>query len=1203
MSDLYALPGPFAGQVAELLVSGPDRRGSGYLLTPTLVLTAAHVVAGAAGVRVRFEARTPGEWVADAQDVWCDEGLDVAVVTIPARPGGARFAGFGRLGGSGLPLQYTATGFPWFKVRQDDGTYRDQAQVTGQIAPWSNQKEGTLELAVHPPEAGPPDIHSPWEGMSGAAVFAGGRIIGIVTKHHRRDGLARLAANRVDRWFAAPAVDRLRQLLGPSSIPATAGELPDVAQPQWSRDLGRSLRAWAEAELLENEAQPYRLVDAGVPDLDASYVERWGVENGRDPATVSEVLTRSRHVLVEAPAGLGKSTLTCHLARRSAVALLEGMDGAGLPAGVEYVAVRVPARDLVSGRPLPAAIVESVRRRLGGLATQDLAAEQFGPTTPGGRPWLVMLDGLDEIIDPEQRRRVVAAIVADVRRSGSPYRWLVTTRPVPGRELDDLRHAPGVATFTLDVLDDGQLREMAQKWLSDDGTAQQVEEFLGNTRASLQELVRVPLLTAVALLLFRRSAAAGLPTTRPGLYEALVTYFLNGRGEESERQQWFVNRIGNAGGPADLARWLYSRRSEVLYELAVQTLRDGQPTIGHAVAWIKRSADYVPEFLSDWDAVVASMLTSTGLLNPAPAGALAWLHQTVPEYLVARRRAAALSGQWPPPDLANDPLLHDALAAGVAGEQATLTITCLVEQHEALARRLLEFLLTRSDAYDYLLKFHDASVIVDNDSTRVDPHAVLAGKILGHGVAVADPLPERVIRRLLHRARSIFNSLEYCALVAAQPRKQLAMQVLTDMIGDRELSLVVRAGAVAAIARVFGFEPAEAAMAPLMRERGPDKFARERGTGNAVLGMLPDGRLTVALEVAQLGAPARDMVAHLLDQAAIPADDRLGCLIAAEAAALVGDVERARRFVLLYEPERGDTPDLEFAPLMIKAGLRHQALDLIEEAKAIRPARSSHATVAAALLEAGEPGLAAEVARLSMHHDRPRAADYEVLAGCGHLDEVVAALPALRPGTRATLDVVRWADIAQVLRRAGAVDVVTEAAGPLVDAGLRAPAFAELLIDLGDDRGLDMMRAIAADEEAGPAERYAAASYLLDTADRPRGVAALLRLAEAPEALLDAGRPSIGDEALGTARSLALVGERAAAVALLRWLVEEARTRDGRSRSRDSKAMELLCYLDPAVGLAEVDLRLAEEGLDDRDLVQLLTIKAVALKRLARVRR
>lgn len=91
------------GRVAELLVTlaepGSGRRGSGYRVSASVVLTAAHVVRDAARVRGRFDADRPGEWLAEGSVAWSDPTVDVAVVAITPRPqdeGQVALVGFGR---------------------------------------------------------------------------------------------------------------------------------------------------------------------------------------------------------------------------------------------------------------------------------------------------------------------------------------------------------------------------------------------------------------------------------------------------------------------------------------------------------------------------------------------------------------------------------------------------------------------------------------------------------------------------------------------------------------------------------------------------------------------------------------------------------------------------------------------------------------------------------------------------------------------------------------------------------------------------------------------------------------------------------------------------------------------------------------------------------------------------------------------------
>jgi hypothetical protein len=231
------------GRVAQLIVTHPGgrRRGSGYRVTGESVLTAAHLVEGAGAVRVRFEPDLPGEWTTDAVSWWADPRSDVAVVSIPSRPDEEPLspARFGRIDDRAAVLAVQAVGFPRWKMRTYDGTvpaagdsrprYRDAYHAAGSVAVLSNWREGTLEVVVPAAPADPGGDVSPWEGMSGAALWVGERIVGIVAEHHPGDGPARLAAARLDLILDRLNPDRrseLRALL--PTLPEHAAALPDV---------------------------------------------------------------------------------------------------------------------------------------------------------------------------------------------------------------------------------------------------------------------------------------------------------------------------------------------------------------------------------------------------------------------------------------------------------------------------------------------------------------------------------------------------------------------------------------------------------------------------------------------------------------------------------------------------------------------------------------------------------------------------------------------------------------------------------------------------------------------------------------------------------------------------------------------------------------------------------------------------------------
>ena len=233
-------------RVAQLSVErGTDdgSRGSGYLIAPGRVLTAAHVVAGASTVRVRLDIGKDTEVDVPAEAWWADpkghNGTDLAVVTIPEDASAGRTCEptrFGRISDCTAVLMVQAFGFPGFKLRADPAdvgqleVFRDFEQVAGHTPVAANRRQGTLALYLDdpaPPQ--PPEGHpSPWEGMSGAAVWAAGRIVAVVTEHHPSEGTGRLTARRIDRAYeqlSAHDLGRLVELLGLARI---ASELRDV---------------------------------------------------------------------------------------------------------------------------------------------------------------------------------------------------------------------------------------------------------------------------------------------------------------------------------------------------------------------------------------------------------------------------------------------------------------------------------------------------------------------------------------------------------------------------------------------------------------------------------------------------------------------------------------------------------------------------------------------------------------------------------------------------------------------------------------------------------------------------------------------------------------------------------------------------------------------------------------------------------------
>ena len=396
-----------------------------------------------------------------------------------------------------------------------------------------------------------------------------------------------------------------------------------------------------------------------------------------------EALDRHRHLVLLGDPGSGKTTFVAFVALCLAGELLGREDAnveqltAPLPQddggdGEErqpwrhgpLVPVRVVLRDFAA-RGLPAGDRASAGD-LWRFVAAELDAAGLGEVAPRlkdellERGGLLLLDGLDEVPEAEERRADIRRVVDSLCEGFGLCRVLVTSRTHAYQNQG--WRLPGFEEAILAPWSDGQIRRFVRRWYAHVASLQKLRAEVAEGRARLLERAifasdrlrflaeRPLLLTLMASLHSWRGGS--LPERREKLYADTVDLLLD---------FWERQRIGGdeRGEPVllqpGLAEWLKVDREKVrqaLDELAYEAharQEELQGTAdlpeGEVVARLMRLRDR-PE--GNPATLVDYLSQRAGILEPRGVGVYSFPHRTFQEYLAA----CHLTGDTFPDELA-----------------------------------------------------------------------------------------------------------------------------------------------------------------------------------------------------------------------------------------------------------------------------------------------------------------------------------------------------------------------------------------------------------------------------------------------------------------------------------------------------------------------------------------------------------------------
>ncbi|MEU5327377.1 NACHT domain-containing protein [Streptomyces parvus] len=626
---------------------------------------------------------------------------------------------------------------------------------------------------------------------------------------------------------------------------------------QQATGLDEEVRGYLEAAWKAAEQHPYPGVPGQVspPSLAAVYVRQRsrlaaqdghttsrkgsatgpGEKSGAAPVKAAEAVFHALDrvcVLVAGP-GVGKSTLLRTRLRDAASEWLHGRP----PIGKSPLAVPVwiSARALAGEETqVPDALAAATRKLSRYGRHPELPKARFLERPCAGAHWQVLVDGLDELPDAEERRAVLQKLANAAAQDPPLYRCVVATRPLAQAELDVLDRATPhyeLQPFTTDDLHAYVDKYFSTRWPQEEAT-RRAQQFTGALRGtSLTELSRTPLMAFMLCQLYFAQPERPLPNGRGAVYEAFTDLLYENNQSKL---------VGNSHEEAiqRLVESLQSPRARRETEAAAQQVLEQLPELINYLAYRRITGHQAPatELLASdeavhrpakvrperWRAYLDDLLRHTGLLTHHADG-LDFPHQTFIEYHAAQHatrnvqaREACLDAVFPPGQAYRvrdtEPsylgFLLDALLASSAAAETTHRIEVLTRQAGGLACRFLveqvalrTGLPTASTAQQLRRFAQDAQIQYHHDSDRV---------LAAVGLAGVEGYQEEGATRLTAFANdtaldSYARSLAADRLVGVPGYGDRAAQLLDQLATDTTLHSRHRLRASMGVAKVPGY--------------------------------------------------------------------------------------------------------------------------------------------------------------------------------------------------------------------------------------------------------------------------------------------------------------------------------------------------------------------------------------------------------------
>ncbi|GAA2216472.1 hypothetical protein GCM10009850_119410 [Nonomuraea monospora] len=339
--------------------------------------------------------------------------------------------------------------------------------------------------------------------------------------------------------------------------------------------------------------------------------------------------------------------------------------------------VYVPAHALMQPGSFAQQLAHAIALQLKGHDYIPLADAFFlGPPMPGAR-WLILVDGLDEIADVDERLKLLRTMRSYKK---GPYRFVIGSRPLPDSELaildeengtgavrekkgrgglrgldelagrrdvDDLDAENGPAgRYELLPLDVSELPVFVRGWMEAARVpepAPAVAAFMHQVNSGrLRELVRNPLMATILCQLHAADPTHPLPKGRYAAYQRFYELLCDRLYDPSSAGVNYQLQAQLRGYGAQASCAISNLPSRLLGALGQAAFVQQHEHVGGS-AWEQIKTSVVPLRPDDmpvgrWDALTEQVLRRTGLVV-VRAGDVVFVHQTLAEFLAARHAA------------------------------------------------------------------------------------------------------------------------------------------------------------------------------------------------------------------------------------------------------------------------------------------------------------------------------------------------------------------------------------------------------------------------------------------------------------------------------------------------------------------------------------------------------------------------------------